>query len=176
MGNGEGEVEDTTTEMKVELPVDAHLPHEYVPGERLRLEAYRKIADVTDDAGIEAVRAELVDRYGPLPEVAERLLDVARLRVVARRAGLTEIAAQGTQVRFGPVELPESAQLRLKRLYPGSLVKPATRTILVPRPMTARVGGQPVRDGAVLLWAKDVIEAVLLGSVAAAAAVGTGRA
>ena len=78
-------------------------------------------------------------------------------------------------MRFGPVELPESAQLRLQRLYPKSLVKDAVHTILVPKPMTARVGGKPLRDTAVLQWASDLIRAVLLGSVADAARVGTPR-
>jgi len=72
------------------------------------------------------------------------------------------------------VELPDSGQLRLNRLYRGSLVKPAVRTILVPRPMTKPVAGQPLRDAEVLRWASDLIEAVLLGSVASAAAVATG--
>ncbi len=160
-----------SVEMKVDLPVDAHLPHDYVPGERLRLEAYRKIAEVGSQDGLEAVRAELVDRYGPLPEPVTNLLAVAAFRVNARRAGLSEVTAAGNHIRFAPVELPESAQLRLKRLYPGSLVKDAVRTILVPRPLTARVGGQPLRDTAVLQWAAEVVDAVLLGSVPAAAAV-----
>ena len=46
-------------------------------------------------------------------------------------------------------------------------------SVLVPRPMTARIGGQPLRDVAVLAWASELIEAVLLNSVAAAAAAGT---
>ena len=50
--------------MKIELPVNAHLPHDYVPGERLRLEAYRKIAAATDFEALDEVLAELVDRYG----------------------------------------------------------------------------------------------------------------
>jgi len=103
----------------------------------------------------------------------ERLFAVASLRAKARGAGLTDLTAQGTYVRFAPVELAESAQLRLKRLYPGTVLKPAVRTILVPRPMTARVGGRPLRDGEVLAWAGQLIDAVLTGSVAAAAAVGT---
>ena len=81
---------------------------------------------------------------------------------------------QGNHVRFAPVELPDSGQLRLNRLYRGSLVKPAVRTILVPRPMTKPVAGQPLRDADVLRWASDLVEAVLLGSVASAAAVATG--
>ncbi len=165
-----GDRQPEVVEMKVDLPVDAHLPHEYVPGERLRLEAYRKIAEVASDEQLRAVREELQDRYGPLPEPVENLLAVARFRVLARSAGLTDVGVQGNHVRFGPVELPESAQLRLKRLYPGSLVKEATRTILVPRPVTARVGGQPLRDTAVLDWAGELVDAVVLGSVASAAA------
>ena len=160
-------------EVKIELPIDAHLPHEYVPGERLRLEAYRKIAEAATTEAVEAVRAELRDRYGALPDPAERLLQVALFRIHARKAGLAEVALQGNHVRFAPADLPESAQLRLKRLYPGSLVKSAGHSILVPKPMTARVGGRPLRDVALLAWAGQVVDAVLLDSVSAAAAVAT---
>jgi transcription-repair coupling factor (superfamily II helicase) len=160
-------------EIKIELPVDAHLPHDYVPGERLRLEAYKKLASVADEAALEEIEAELVDRYGPLPEPVRNLMEVARLRTVARQAGVADVSVQGNYVRFGPVDLPESAELRLHRLYPKSLVKEAVHTILVPKPMTARVGGKPLRDKAVLQWASDLIRAVLLGSVADAARVGT---
>ncbi|HYY09371.1 MAG TPA: transcription-repair coupling factor, partial [Kineosporiaceae bacterium] len=86
-----GEEAPESVEMKVELPVDAHLPHDYVPGERLRLEAYRKIAEVTAEEGLQAVREELLDRYGPVPEPVENLLAVAAFRVRARRYGLTEV-------------------------------------------------------------------------------------
>ena len=54
--------------MRVELPVDANLPVEYLPGERLRLEAYRALANATTDEAVDAVAEELVDRFGPLPE------------------------------------------------------------------------------------------------------------
>lgn len=160
-------------EVKIELPIDAHLPHDYVPGERLRLEAYRKIAEVGSPDMLAAVRAEFLDRYGPLPEPVDNLLGVAGFRLLARRAGLTDVTLQGTYVRFFAVDLPESAQLRLKRLYPGSLVKPQVRSILVPRPATARVGGQPLRDRAVLQWASELVDGVLLSSVSTAATVGT---
>jgi transcription-repair coupling factor (superfamily II helicase) len=147
-------------EMRVELPVDAHLPHEYIAGERLRLEAYRRIAEAPDDEAVEAVRAELIDRYGALPTPVENLLRVASFRVAARRAGLTEVTLAGTMVRFGPVDLPESGVLRLQRLYPKTLFKPAVRTMLVPRPMTARVGGRPVLDVALLAWCLEVVNAL----------------
>ena len=168
-----GETTDVPAEIKIELPVDAHLPHDYVPGERLRLEAYKKLASVVDEDQLAEIEAEHEDRYGPLPEPVQHLIEVARLRTVARQAGVADISVQGNYVRFGPVDLPESAQLRLQRLYPKSLVKDALHTILVPKPTTARVGGKPLRDTAVLQWASDLIRSVLVGSIADAARVGT---
>ncbi len=96
---------------------------------------------------VDEIEAELRDRYGAPPEPVDNLLEVARLRVVARRARIGDIGVQGKVVRFGPVkDLRESQQLRLMRLYPGTIVKEALGTILVPAPMTARVGGKPLRD------------------------------
>ncbi len=169
-----GEVAEELPEVTLELPVDAHVPHEYIAHERLRLEAYRKIAEATSAAAIEEVRVELVDRYGPVPEPVENLFEVASLRNLAREVGLAEVVSQGKFVRFGPVELPESASLRLRRLYPGAVLKPATRQILVPAPTTARVGGRPVVGRPMLAWVRDLVGAVITGDVATAARVGTG--
>lgn len=155
----EGEPERPET--KVELPVDAHIPHDYVPGERLRLEAYRRIAGIDSDDGVYAVREELTDRYGTPPPPVDNLLEVARFRARARRAGLSEVTLQGNQVRFSPVELPESARVRLQRLYPRSVLKPAVRTLLVPAPRTASIGGRTVRDLDLLKWCTEVIDSVL---------------
>ncbi|MCZ2264812.1 transcription-repair coupling factor, partial [Isoptericola sp. QY 916] len=168
-----GEREEEQPEVTIELPVDAHLPESFIATERLRLEAYKKIAAAQDATGLAEVRAELVDRYGKLPDVASALFDVADFRNHARRAGLTDVTAQGKFVRFAPVDLAESAQLRLKRLYPGTILKPAIRAFLVPFPTTARIGGRPLRGAEVLAWARQLIDAVVLGEVSAAASVGT---
>jgi transcription-repair coupling factor (superfamily II helicase) len=162
--------EPEPVETKVDLPIDAHLPHDYVPGERLRLEAYRRLAAAGDDAAIEAVRAELVDRYGPIPPAVENLLAVAAFRVHAKGFGISEVTLQGNAVRFAPVALRESQVLRLQRLFPGTIVKQTVDTILVPRPKTARIGGTPLRDTDLLAWARDLLDAVLGESIAAGAA------
>ncbi|GAA2081089.1 transcription-repair coupling factor [Actinomadura alba] len=154
-----------TAEVKVELPIDAHVPHEYVPGERLRLEAYRRIAGIESADEITAVHEELKDRFGPLPVAVLNLLEVARFRAKARRAGLTDVTLQGNHIKFAPVELPDSKQVRLQRLYPKSLLKPAQRTLLVPAPKTAPLGGRPLRDQELLAWCTDLVEALLLEPV-----------
>jgi len=170
-----GDTEEAPIEIKIELPVDAHLPHDYVAHERLRLEMYKKLAAVVDEAQLADIEAELVDRYGAPPQPVRNLLEVARLRTVARAAGIGDISLQGNHVRFGPLELRESQQLRLQRLYPGSIVKPTLHTILVPKPMTARVAGRPLRDRDVLAWAGDVIRSVVMDNVGEAARVATAR-
>lgn len=157
-----GEVDSEPADVTVELPVDAHIPESYVPEERLRLEAYKAIASVTGDEDIDAVVAELIDRYGQFPASVETLFDVARLRLLARRAGLTEIVAAGNRVRLSPVELPESRTMRLTRLYPGTQLKAATRTALVARPMTAKVGGKPLANRELIAWASELIQSVFL--------------
>ena len=165
-----GDEEPEPTEVKIELPVDAHVPHDYVPSERLRLDAYRRMAAANSDADLVELHAELVDRYGNPPQPVLNLLEVAKFRIVARKAGLREVSLQGKQVRFAPIDLPESRELRLKRLYPGTLLKPALSVALVPAPMTARIGGKPLRDAEVLNWVTEFVNAVLLDQPAAVAA------
>ncbi len=152
-------------EVRVELPVNAHIPHDYVPGERLRLAAYTSIAAIDSEDGVIAVRDELRDRYGELPLPVVTLLDVARLRSAARQVGLTDITLQGSHVRFGPVVLPDSRVVRVQRLYPKTILKPAVRTMLVPVPKAGAssggFGGEPLRDTELLAWCAEVIRSVL---------------
>ncbi len=156
---GDGHVEEP--EVKIELPIDAHLPHDYVPSERLRLEMYKRLAEVRSDDDVAQIREELVDRYGDPPPPVASLLEVARLRARARRAKLTDVTLQGKYVRFAPVELPDSVKVRLDRIYPKSIVKANVRTMLVPRPTPKVVGGKPIRDEELLAWAREIIDTVV---------------
>ncbi|WNG86515.1 transcription-repair coupling factor [Mycobacterium sp. ITM-2016-00317] len=135
-------------EVRIDLPVDAHLPPDYIGSDRLRLEAYRRLAAAPDDAAVDSVVDELVDRYGPLPEPALRLVAVARLRLLARAHGVTEIGApSATTLRIAPLTLPDSAQLRLKRLYSGANYRATTSTVQVPVPRAGSgVGAPRIRD------------------------------
>jgi transcription-repair coupling factor (superfamily II helicase) len=164
-----GDAEEKAAEMKIELPVNAHLPHDFVPGERLRLEAYRKLASAITYEAIDEVRAELVDRYGELPLPAANLLDVARFRVGAREAGLSDVALQGNFIKFSPAQLPESKLMRLTRMYPGAQSKPALDAVLIPKPKTARIGGRDLQDAEILEWANGVIRNIFSDAAVSAA-------
>ncbi|MGH3698635.1 MAG: transcription-repair coupling factor [Pseudonocardiaceae bacterium] len=151
------------TPVRVELPVDAHLPHDYVPGERLRLEAYRKIAEAVDVDGLAAITDELRDRYGALPPPVVTLLDVARFRLVCRAHGVAEVTLQGAKLRFAPVTLRDSQVVRLERLYPQAAYRSAGQTLTVPRPSegSGGIGAALLRDRDLLDWCTRLVTSVL---------------
>jgi transcription-repair coupling factor (superfamily II helicase) len=127
-------------EIKLDLPLDASLPKPYVPKEELRLEAYRRLAAVTTEAEVADIRAEWEDRYGPVPEEAAALLDVARLRAESARLDLREVNVVRTTgfgaptwtARLSPVKLKVSEEIRLKRLVPKAVHKPDLGQLVVP--------------------------------------------
>jgi transcription-repair coupling factor (superfamily II helicase) len=135
-------------DVRIDLPVDANLPPDYIASDRLRLEGYRRLASAADQDAVGAVVDELVDRYGPLPEPAQLLVSVARLRLLAREYGVTEISAPSeATLRVSPLTLLDSAQMRLKRMYPSANYRATTSTVQVPIPRSGSgVGAPRIRD------------------------------
>jgi transcription-repair coupling factor (superfamily II helicase) len=135
-----GEEVRVPAEIKLDLPLDANLPKDYVAKEELRLEAYRRLATVTTEAEVDDIRAEWEDRYGPVPDEAAALLDVARLRAEAARLGIRElnvvkvtgIGAAVWTARLSPVKLKVSEEVRLKRLVPRGLYKADMGQLVIP--------------------------------------------
>ena len=157
-----GDVVDATEqgpkEIRIDLPVDAHIPESYINAERLRLDVYRKLAEARDEQDLRKVAEEMIDRFGTLPTEVLRLFAVARVRHLARTAGISDILTQGTRIKFHPVELPDSKQVRLKRLYSGGNYRAAAKTLQVPMPRKGKGINQPnLRDMELLQWVADFI-------------------
>jgi len=135
-------------DVRIDLPVDAHLPPEYIGSDRLRLEGYRRLAAAPDQDAVSAVVDELVDRYGPLPEAAQRLVAVARLRLLLKAYGITEVSTiSDATLRLAPLHLLDSQQLRLKRMYPSANYRATTNTVQVPIPRAGDgIGAPRIRD------------------------------
>jgi transcription-repair coupling factor (superfamily II helicase) len=131
-----GEPVREPAEVKLDVPVDAHLPVDYVPKEELRLEAYRRLAAVTEQTEVDDIRTEWEDRYGPVPPPAEALLTVARLRAECHRTGIHDVTITGTEARLAPLTLRTSAEMRLRRVR-GALYKEDLRQVVVPLPRGA---------------------------------------
>jgi transcription-repair coupling factor (superfamily II helicase) len=152
LGRGAASPAAPEPEITIDLPVDAHLPPSYIADEALRLEAYRKVAAVRDAAGVRGIREELVDRYGPLPEPAERLLAVAALKVMVRRWGLQELTTTPRRtVRCTPVQLADYQEVRLTREHPRALYNGAAGALEVPMP----------RQGDVVAWLARTLQGIL---------------
>jgi transcription-repair coupling factor (superfamily II helicase) len=115
-----GETVEPEVDIKVELPIDAHLPHDYVEDERQRLELYKRVSAIRDATGVKDVKDELTDRFGPLPEPAERLLTLAALKAALRRWGITEVVLTPKgRLRVAPIDLSEAQLVRVERLHRG---------------------------------------------------------
>jgi transcription-repair coupling factor (superfamily II helicase) len=133
-----GDVAEGQTELRLELPVDAHIPEDYLSSERLRLEAYQKLstasAPAASEDSLDRVVEELSDRYGELPTQVQNLVAVSRLRRAAQKAGLSDVIVMGTNLRIAPADLPDSMQTRLQRMYPGARYLASANAITVPLP------------------------------------------
>lgn len=166
-----GDVAEGQTELRLELPVDAHIPEDYVESERLRLEAYQKLSTASAPASsadqIDLVLDELTDRYGEPPAPVANLIAVSRLRRMATKAGLSEVVAMGGNLRVSPAELADSVQVRLQRMYAGSRYFTQTNTVAVPMPV---INGEPMDDAALIAWTNQLLVAIFGARVAEAPA------
>jgi len=156
IGELTGEPVEQEVDIKVDLPVDAHLPHDYVEDATQRLELYQRISAVRDATGVRDVRSELEDRFGPLPEPADRLLTIAALKAALRRWGVTEVVLTPKgQLRIAPVALSDSQQVRLERRFPGHRLRKDQAVLTIPAPRPAPTD--------TVAWAAGVLREVFAG-------------
>ena len=145
-------------EVRIDLPLNAFIPKNYVADENLRLEAYRRIASARDDEEIAEVRAEIEDRYGsPVPDPVEALFEVARLRLLMVSSGITEAATVARHLRVRPIELSDSREVRLQRLLPEAEWRPATSTLLIPERLVPAEGA--------VVWLTKLLEQLTSATV-----------
>jgi transcription-repair coupling factor (superfamily II helicase) len=158
-----GEPIEEPVELKLDVPVSAFLPESYVPTEDLRLEAYRRLAEVKTEEEVEDVRREWLDRYGPIPKEAETLLAVGALRATCHGFGITEFTVAMNSAKIAPVELRTSQPLRLTRLARGTFTgltwREKERQLVIPLPSGQR-GKSP--DGTQLVTQmRDLLTEIL---------------
>lgn len=158
-----GDEVDGPAELRLELPVDARIPEDYIDSERLRLEAYQKLSAAASPAragadgadAIDLVREELEDRYGQAPPEVDGLFQVARLRRRAAQAQLSDVVAMGPNLRVAPAPAADSLRVRLQRLYPKSKVLAGGEAMVVPLPSA---GGEPLADADLIAWVAQLLD------------------
>jgi transcription-repair coupling factor (superfamily II helicase) len=151
VGELKGETPREPAEIKIEVPLDANIPHDYIAKEPLRLDAYRRLAVVTSQQDVTDIENEWLDRYGPIPDRAKALLSVAKLRAECVRIGLremsvTKVSGMGAGMmpgallaRMQPVDLKTSQEIRLQRLSKTAVFKQKEQLLILPLKPTANV-------------------------------------
>ena len=146
---------ESPAELKLEIPIDAHIPIEYVDSERLRLEAYHKLSAASGELGtrvqLDAIFQELEDRYGKAPQSVKNLIDVTELRQQCNRLNLKDVMMIGNQFRLTPVELSEARQIQLSHVYPGLRYLSSAKQLSVSAPKDAQ--GEILEDRELIDWA-----------------------
>jgi transcription-repair coupling factor (superfamily II helicase) len=140
---GQGAVEQPAPP-EVVLDRPAHLPDSYVPDDDVKLDLYRRLARAATSGEIDGLRDELRERFGPLPPMAETLLDMARLRVMGAALGLQNVLVRGEEARltFRPGTAPRLAGLT-SALDDVQLAAEVRRTVPLSLRLM-RLGGEPM--------------------------------
>ena len=149
-----GEEISSPAELKLELPVDARIPVEYVDSERLRLEAYHKLSAESSAKStrqkLQEILAELEDRYGKAPKAVLQLIEVTALRQQANRLGLKDVNLLGAMAKLSPVELSEKDLVELTHKLKGVRYLQSSKLLSVPVPISS--GTEPKSDDEVIDW------------------------
>ncbi|MFL5473787.1 MAG: transcription-repair coupling factor [Gemmatimonadales bacterium] len=129
---------------EVVLDRPAHLPDTYVPDDDAKLDLYRRLARAATSGEIDGLRDELRERFGPLPVMAETLLDMTRLRVMGAALGLQNVLVRGEEARltFRPGTAPRLAGLT-SALDDVQLAAEVRRTVPLSLRLM-RLGGEPI--------------------------------
>jgi len=138
-----GEAAPEAARAALNLKVDLRLPAEYVPDVNQRMALYKRASQARDEVELSALRAELQDRYGPLPAEAEGLLAYVRLRLRAEALGVTQVDLAGgsLHLRFAPTTpLEPAAAVALVRGRTGAGLTPHGLRLPLPAD-TAPVAG-----------------------------------
>ena len=147
--------QESPAELKLEIPIDAHIPIEYVDSERLRLEAYHKLSAASGEKGtraqLDAIFQELEDRYGKAPQSVSNLIEVTELRQQCNRLGLKDVLMVGNQIKLTPVEMDEAKQVKLSLAHPGLRYLQTAKQLSVPAPRDSK--GEPLEDKELIEWA-----------------------
>ena len=144
---GESAPRDIPADVSLDLP--AYLPDEFVPSQEAKLDVYRRITAASEAQGVDELRRELRDRFGPLPPPAENLFAQAMLRAIGGRLGIEGILVHGEEAR---ITFRDTAMPRLKGLQAAFHEVQFRADIRRAHPLSlklTRLGGSGILEGLV---------------------------
>jgi transcription-repair coupling factor (superfamily II helicase) len=120
--------------VRMDVPVDAYVPADYVPYEAAKVEVHRRIAGAREIADLILLRDELTDRFGPVPEALENLIRVQDARIKLGRAGARAVDLRGARMAISPIELDPAGAARLQELLGNAVYESGRSTVRVSLP------------------------------------------
>jgi transcription-repair coupling factor (superfamily II helicase) len=154
--------EETAEPVRLDVPVDAYLPAGFVPFEAAKIDVHRRIAAAREPGELRAIRDELSDRFGPLPQEAENLLALQSARIELGLAGARSVEFRGGRLSVTGIELDSEGAVALGEGMEGALYEWREKTAAV------RVPDEPeARLAAVLAMAAAIRDAKQLSAAAA---------
>ncbi len=147
--------EEAPEPVRVDLPVTAFVPGDYVPYEAAKIEIHRRVAGAREVADLIVLREELEDRFGPVPEPLDALLKMQDARIKLGRAGARTVDFAGGRLSVAPIELDSRRVKLLRERIPEAVYESGRSLVKV------RVPDDPAaRFAAVVAAAEAVLEAV----------------
>ena len=120
--------------VRVDVDVDAYVPADYIPFEAAKIDVHRRVAAAREPGELRALREELEDRFGELPQPVANLLDLQRARIGLGDAGARSVEFRAGRLRVAPVELDSSQVEGLRERLPEIIYEWRERTVVLPVP------------------------------------------
>ena len=118
---GAGEEVEQREPVRLDVSVDAYVPADYIAYEQAKIDVHRRVAGAVEVAEVEALRRELEDRFGPVPEPLANLLDLQRARIKLGQAGARNVSFRGQRLSVTPIELDSAKAKRLREQLPRAI-------------------------------------------------------
>ena len=123
--------DDAPEPVRIDVPVDAYVPGDYVPYEAAKIEIHRRVAGAREIADLILLREELEDRFGPVPEPLENLIKLQDARIKLGRAGATAVGFSAGRLRVSPIELDSRGAKALRAELPEAIYESGRSTVSV---------------------------------------------
>jgi transcription-repair coupling factor (superfamily II helicase) len=150
----EGDREDLPEPVRLDINVDAYVPADYVPYEQAKVDVHRRIAGAYEVAELEALRVELEDRFGPVPDPLGNLISLQRARIKLGQAGANAVTFKGNRLAVTPIELDSVRARKLREEIPEALYESGKSQVSV------RVPDDPEQRFPAVVRAADILLAV----------------
>lgn len=125
---------DEPEPVRLDVSVDAYVPADYIPYEAAKIDVHRRVAAARDVADVGELRAELEDRFGPVPQPVENLLALQQARIKLGQAGARAVSIRQGRLSVTPLELDEARQERLREELPEARYEPGRAQVSVAVP------------------------------------------